>query len=281
MSRARNKWHKHFLPRLVTTRDLCLLLPSHFWRIPAIQRESKQGLVKVLEHKFTNGFNWQRMEVSLGRNSIYPQIYQGFLWKRREFFSVALMAETGHWVKVTENRHAATSECESSYWYGHISTISSTQPSAREAAANHMKSLSNPKFLWCYYFPKADFFFLSDIKVFEIKLIITSQRRETLSNTLCGPAGPRTIKKDTKSVPSILAGWWRLWYSFTFLFLLSQSLIPICLLPRVKEKNCYTHTYGYLEGHGKKKREKNGEMNFKLYIPAEKTTYTQGVKIMT
>lgn len=198
MSRARNKWHKHFLPRLVTTRDLCLLLPSHFWRIPAIQRESKQGLVKVLEHKFTNGFNWQRMEVSLGRNSIYPQIYQGFLWKRREFFSVALMAETGHWVEVTENRHAATSECESSYWYGHISTISSTQPSAREAAANHMKSLSNPKFLWCYYFPKADFFFLSDIKVFEIKLIITSQRRETLSNTLCGPAGPRTIKKTQK-----------------------------------------------------------------------------------
>ena len=125
-------------------------------------------------------------------------------------------------------------------------------PSAGEAAASHKMSLSNPNFLWCYYFPMADitFFFLSN-NVFEIKLIIMFQRRETLSYTLCGPTVPRTINKihkncsinmgcliffDTPLCPSSCHNHW--------------SWSTSCRAS--KRKNSHTHMHGYLEGNGRR-----------------------------
>lgn len=94
------------------------------------------------------------------------------------------------------------------------------------------------------------FFSLSN-KVFEIKLIIMFQRRETLSYTLCGPTVPRAINKIQKNCPINMS--WLIF--FDILFCPSschnhRSWSTYC--GASKRKRSDTHTHGHLEGNGRR-----------------------------
>lgn len=152
----------------------------------------------------------------------------------------------------------------SPFWY--ISKFHLFNPSAREAAASHKMSLSNPNSLWCYYFPMADitFFSLSN-NVFEIKLIIMFQRRETLSYTLCGPTVPRAINKIQKNCPINMS--WLIF--FDILFCPSSchnhwSWSTYCRAS--KRKHSDTHTHAWVSW---RKWKRDWKAGFKLYSLAQ------------
>ena len=176
-----------------------------------------------------------------GRNG---SCLQEFFWEGRGFFLSCPMAEICYWVDATENRCAIPRPWEPLLVPKHNFIYLTLQPGRQQVTRCLFQILTfcdAITFLW-----QILLFFLSN-NVFEIKLIIMFQRRETLSYTLCGPTVPRTIKKIHKNC-SINVG-----CLIFFDILLCPSSCHnhwswSTSYRASKRKNSHTHMHGYLDG---------------------------------